>query len=433
MLSKVGINIVLHQWVSTAVLILSLGVSTTILSSNFFCKKPEVLQLILVNLAFNIPVISVFFTEWFMFPESSYRIGLGLFFCVIAINEVQSFKPLKLIISLIFLFLSIGIYQVFVEIFVIFAFCFICRELDVAKVKITLSRIAYVLSIALGASLLNIGMSKIVGRVFGVTMSERSAVFTLKVIKGNIIKLWGIQPRLWNSGLGLLPKYTLLVFFLLLVAFVLYTFFATDSLKNPHKIIFLCMLAISLIITFAPHFISPSFWPAPRTLIALFACFTLTIIFISLNNKNQIVLHYLLIICILFISINYVKIQKMGEDQFITNALDKNFSLTIDKAISDYEAASNVKVSKIAIRNDVSPLYGYYQYVENITYDINRSSRWISWATVPMINFYSGRDLTQITGDQAIFEEILTLENMDMLDLDKHVYFDGDILYLVIY
>lgn len=433
LLTRLGINVVLHQWFSTALLILSLSASTTILTLNFFHQKLSNLQRIIINLAFLIPGISVFFTEWFMFPEASYQIGIGLFLCVLAIIEVQRHKSLSSLLAFVLLFLSLSIYQVFVEFFVIYAFCFICRDMGTAIVKKTIFRIVSFISIALGASILNIVVAKIVSNLFNVPMSTRSAVFSVDVIKENITKLLALQPHLWKTGLGLLPKYIMLIFFLLLVGFVFHTVLLKGNLAIKQKLIFLCLFAISLITSFVPHYISPAFWPAPRTLIALFACFALAILFVNLYSKNQIVLYFLLIICFLFISINYAKIQRIGEDQIITNALDKSFALTIDEAIRDYESANNFKVSKIVTQNDASPQYGYYQYVENITYDTNVSARVASWSTVPMINFYTGRNLVQFAGDPAVFEEKLNLDNMDALDLSKQVYFEEDTLYLVVY
>lgn len=392
----------------------------------------SLLDIVLVSAGLLIAGINVFVAELFMFPELSFMFGIGILLVIIAAKHLDKNNDFfGFIISFILLLIALNIYQVLFEIFIIVSFYFLLpRVID--RQEHYWRRICLIISLALISSLASIYLSKFVSHILQIPLGPRTATLNIHQFLQNVDNVIKLQFPLWKNGLLLFPNYVLLAFVICLTMLLLF-----NILKDPvhiSRIFFLAVIFIfSYAIIFSPHLISTIFWPAPRTMIALFFFFALFAFYFSSVVKSIQQRRFVILLFVLFFIVNVIQIQQIGANQKISNALDKQFALMVADAIMEYENATGNKVTKFATRNDSSPLYGYYSIVKYVTYETNVSARITDYSVIPMINYYTGLNLSSAPMDPEIYETQFQNKNWDEFVPEEQMFFVGDTLFMIQY
>ena len=123
----------------------------------------------------------------------------------------------------------------------------------------------------------------------------------------------------------------------------------------------------------------------------------------------------------------------MASDQLITNRFDRQYAAHVEERLKRHEAETGETVTRIAVREDASRTWTYEGYVDRHCRDTNDAARAVDWACVPMINFYTGRSLTQVDMPDEVFDARFGGRDWAEENLDEQLYIDGDTAYLAMY
>lgn len=436
LLRNMGIIDGLDQAPYVISLVLAIGVCSTALFFQIsrYIDLESRLHFCIVELASLLFFVNVFFVSWFMYTEASMLMALGSvcsIFAAIVIANVE--KPIcKYGLAFILLLMSICLYQVFMETFVIASCIFLVQKYNLNNPKECIKEIVKVLLLTLVAVCVNLSLTKYLCHIFEVPLSDRTASFTVGLIYDNIQNVIAFHPRLWVESVFLLPPYALLISFGLVISIYVFLVFARKC-NLLETLVYLFVVIGSYFLVFSPHYISPIFWPVERTLFPLFAIFSMIIVIIlQLTNKRPVLLT-ILTISLCFFCLNVIEIQDIASDQQITNSIDEEYAKMIDSAVSEYENNSNNIVAYIGIANDSDPSYGYYSQVDKIIYDTNVTARTHDWSFLPMLNYYTNRNYIMVDVPDDVYAEYFENRNWDLYDPSQQLVFVYDTLYICVY
>ena len=368
---------------------------------------------------------NVFYLELFLFSENGLTMGLGILFCTLAIYSFLKYhNTLKgKLLSFVLLFLSLGIYQAFLGVFIPWGLIIIfCNDMQTNKVRI--KTILNIIIIGGVASICNIVILKFLIRIGIANGSTRQPVLSLFHIFSNAKEILKHQKEIWISAYNFLPK-GILIFIILVSLFVIWKTDFKKSILYSSGI-----LCCSIIVLFAAHLLTPDVWMPPRTIIGVFAIIaSLLCAAIAITKKYKYILS---IIVILVICVNVIQIQKISANHFASNRLDQEYAKIIQKAINDYESTSGNIIKYIAATNDTEPTW-FYEGIQYVSHEINNRAYAVSWADVEILNYYSKRNYIKIPMDKEIYNKYFKNKNWNYFNADKQLIFDNETLYWIKY
>ncbi len=431
-----GFNDVLSQPLFAIILMVCIAISSYILTLLLFdaSEKRSAQKLFIINISVLLTFLNVFYIDWFMFNEASVIIGVAsLLTCLATFVVVKGSGWWKYPVSLLILFCAINIYQVFFEFFVIFSILAIVMKNANKLDKLTVLKCVLVLLIAFVAVIATMLTGALINKSMGV-INPRSASLSIETIQVNIKNVISIQPRLLGSAFGMLPRYVPTVHFAILLICLIAAIISNHKKRVIDVVLWFVMLGGCYIIVFAPHYVAVDFWPAERTLIALFVFIAFVQVFVYNLAEKRWIKNIIIYTSILFLTINAIAIQEIAADQLLTNALDEQYSYAVIDAISDYEAETGEQVTKIACTVDTNPTYSYYGYVDTTVYDTNISAITVSWSAPFMINYYSGSRFEIINNvDPEVYETYFSGKNWDEFNAAEQVICIDDTAYIISY
>ena len=435
LLNRFNINPTLNQQPLTLCLIISISLCGSVLVKILYdiFNNKNITYFIMINIIVCISYCNVFLLEWFLYPEITLFLAIGLisvFFSIWVISKNSRF--INLFIAFIMLNISMGIYQANLGIFIIYGLLILY-----IKNKGNLNKNAVVYSIKIlfiGAftSLINILSLKWLVYMGKAVKSDRDPNLNIETIKNNIIGILKIQKQIWSSTYGLLPKYALLFFVVVIVCSIIYLI--VKNKINFKSILYLSMITIgSYLIIFVPHIFTNSLWIAQRTIVPFFSFISfLGLILLFFSGKDKSIHLMLGSISVMFLVINIVYIQLIGSNHISSNRMDQQFSILIDSEIKKYEENNNIKINNISAECDVNPTYNYNN-IKYCIYDTNVRAFITPWANVNMINYYTNSSYKKVEMDMDIHNKYFKDKNWDNLNLKEQLIFSEDTLFLVIY
>ena len=434
-LNKFNINTTLNQQALTFSLILCISLSVTILIDIIYriWENKNFINILAINVLVLISFLNVFLLEWYLYPEITLFLAIGLITTVMGILTLSiSDNLLNSIISFIFILISMEIYQANLGIFIIYSLiiCFIKNKGDLNKKSIFSS--IKILLIGGITSIINIFILKYLVYTGIAPRSDRDPTLNFELIKNNFYGILQDQKNIWINTYDFLPKYVLTIYFMAIVILIIYSI-KKKNLNKKTFIYLVCISIISYLIIFVPHLFTNDLWIAQRTIISFFILLTfggLVALFFNNNDVNKNLV--LIIVSVFFLIINYIYIQSIASNHIASNKIDQQFSVIINNEIEKYEKENNIKINNIAAQNDIEPTY-HYKNIKYCIYDTNVRAFVTPWANVNMINYYSNNNYNKVEMDSEIYNQYFKSKNWDEFIPEEQMVFKGDTLYLIIY
>lgn len=405
--------------IDTVIFIVITSISTTMLAVflTHLPKKHEKLSVLSINredsdrirlAIIDCGVVLSLYNPWFIniltFPECILVSAFGNLLCFGAVIVYYSNHRIGQIIAAVLLICSIGIFQQFFVLFVIYVVIAHNMEMINETEENPRGHILWYLKTAVFLfSSLNIYyvLGKLVQKLMGVEQNSRVAL-DIRMIIDNIFYFLRHQHS-YLKGRGYFKSEILTCCYLAI--FVLW--FASGILyfHKKHLKIYSLFLVVSCTIAYGSSFfmglISTSH--GVRTMFGLFstfALFSITSLTIYFLFKCRRVLYPILGILILVLSMNIFKNLEMAQLQVSTNALEQLMAQQIIQEISLYEKNSGKKIQHIYFcsdtKNDLtvgeSSLHVKYALQGLLYYVSGRNFNIAQMNTVDYNNFFSGKD-----------------------------------------
>lgn len=355
-------------------------------------KKPQnVLQNILVTIISYVTIFNFMYIENLYFVEC-FVMSISLLLFILAADILVRKDKNSEIKSLLLVIVGIMFYQGSICMFFVTTLL-----ISILKNKNNIKQIIIDIIesgiIALVAVLLNIGLVKIIGNIYGM---EQERLGKVSQIFSNILKIIRLTPMILTNSCGQYPNFLYLVF-VTVIMFLTIAYFKNDK-KGDITIIKLVAIFVMGILSSSIIFILAftSFYSG-RLRLAIGA--TIGMLFIILYTDTNIfedkrITKYLATGLLLLYLISNVGeyIYLMNQHKEV-NRLEKIDVQEIDNYIKDYENQTGIKVTKIVnVRVIGKEEKAYYSSIKNqstFTFTAIRSDL----AANAVINFYTNRNL----------------------------------------
>lgn len=433
-LTAIHFNVVLEQLLFTFVLICSITFTQFVLFKDIvsIINTKNYTHIIFIFITIAIAFNNVFLLEWFLYPEMDLFFSFALLFMVLAVHIIyKSLNKFNILLSFLFLSTSLNFYQATLGFYIEFCLLIILLKnqfsFNIELVKDSIK----ILLIGLFSSMANVLLLKLALSTHIARSGERNPSFSIHTILNNIKGLFQLQPQIWNSAYGFLPKHTMFTVGLILIFLIFYTIFLKVKLWKDRLFLFI-FLAVCYMIIFAPHLLTQNLWTAQRTIVSFFAFLSIIFIILFHLNYDNKTSKFIFIIVVLFLCINVFQIQDIGINHFASNKLDQQYSIIVNQEIEKYEKQSHIKVTKIACVNDSHPSYSY-QGIFYTVYDTNVRAFVTPWADINMLNYYNKKNYVKIDMNPTVYDKYFKDKNWDYFNPDEQLVFVGDTLYWIKY
>ena len=432
-LNHLNINIVKWQVVFTVLFVFALAWSAKVLYRQMasYTSNLQPKEKLFLLLAVAIAYTNVSILEWFLFPE------MAIFWACTVVTVTGSiywfFREghwAKYLISFGLLCMALSFYQAAIGFYVVIGTSAILIKNGMQVTKETVKDYLIYYAIAGVACIITIETLDILVNLGIVPLTERSPSFDISVVFSNILKVLKAQKTIWWDGMTFVP---ILIGAALLVLLTVLVIELKRAKPIRDMLLILLLLLIAYASVFAPHFLTHTFWMAPRTIYSFFSVVTLlsVLILYSTNDFSRIsaVLNSTLIILLVA---NVMVIQQVTSDQVATNRLDQEQAQQIMQCIEKYEHETGNEVLYISVQPDEHISYSYPGI--NSTYmDMNLRALSVSWSAVKCLNYYSNGDFVSVKADREEHCSHFQKSDWDQFVPDEQLQFEGSTMYWMIY
>lgn len=384
-----------------------------------FIKKKQVLKILIsFGLVFNI-----FVSEFFMFPEYTGVMCLGILFSTISAYFLVSYFDNKerrnLAFAYISAFLTAFCYQGCLSLLVLFPIVFTLKYTKNIKEFIVNNGL-----IAVGYAIPSI-TTLIVSKMLG--SSRVSGGLDLAT---SFSKLKDGLNQLLTTTFQILPKGVFLILTMLAIIIVVYALIKNRESIYKHLFFIYLMLAV-VIVTLVPHIlVNPeSIWLVPRSNIGLGLLFIMPIVFYTLYVKeNHYINNIVIILLVILFVFHFVGLTKWLDYQHKNNILDYKEALEIKSKVEEYEKNHDL-ITHVAVYSSPTPVFQHPGIVASG--DINLRTYSIDWSARAITNFILKRSLKD--GQQNEKIKLECEEKMKNNEKRNYVIFDKATVHICTY
>ena len=392
----------------------------------YYSIKEEIVKNELIAILVSILIIiNPFSIELFLFIEKGVM-TLAILFCVFAVDEFVKLLKNKnnkkcIILSIIFMVLSISCYQGVAAIFLALATLFVIKYSNNFKdfiIKTVKSLIVYGIPAVLNVFIVKfifIG-ERVNGRII---LSE-----SILRIKNGIIAM--------IKAYGILPKYFFAIMFIVVFIIAIIECIRNSKQKVLSIIKLIYLDSVISISTIAPFIMqsSDSIWFQPRSTYAFASILAIQIMYILIYIGDDKISQYLItLISIVIIILTFYGFTKIEIDHYTLNYEDKIICQNIGRAIEEYQNSTGIKVHKISIYKDKNPRRTYKSLF--ISGDINESSFATDWSDVNAICYFNNIKLEKVENNDNL-KEYFKEKDWDNFN-DEQIIFKNNTIHLCVY
>ena len=470
---RLGLNLVLRQRLFIAICIVGFSISLVILTATF-ARLGGISSFVgqgCLCLTLSVVWINVFVLEFLLFPESAVSAAVGSIFVSLAVSLILGRRNAWLsVVSLICLLIALGCYQSLVGVYLALALLGGCltsvREGHEPFARVVL-RWAKVLGMAAFGSVFNVICVKYLIHIKYIVDPGRGAGLSLPNIVSNFKQVLEYQLSLLNNADGLMPKFSVTLIMLFLIALLVLSFRTRHNLPYGQLA---CAALVAYLAVFAPHYIEKNILLTPRSNMAFWAWIaSMTTVFaVSLlvsrhqpfmvrtpiesmseaERKAEVTMdraevfqgsckgaqHAAALIAVsgVFLLFSSLCMADIAYDAYVSNIQDQAYALSVAQKIKEHEASTGQPVKAIAIVPDAS-VHVKYDNVRYQMYELNRRIMNTPYSNYQMINHLSHSNLRKIKMPQSDYRRYFAGRDWNQLDLDQQLVFSGDKAYLALY
>lgn len=372
---------------------------------------------------------------WYIFSETCFggAISLTISYCAIcSFCKGKTFR--EYLKSYIFLSVALGMYQVYIESFLIMCATYILIKNNCILNKQMCWGFGKIILVGGLASICSILLTRILEFLKISTENDRTASININTIIKNGSEIMNNILTVFDDYHGYMPKHSVLIFILLVTIIILLTVFKRDHVIL--RIITLLIFGVAILIAaYLPHFIVAIVWLAPRAILGVSTVlFSISLIAFFYVKQSHFKMYTLAATVILFLGVSFIQTQKIIVDEAILAGIEQENIHQLGEKIAEYETNTGNEIHYISYIHDAVYKWTFDPIKYNI-YETNARRANVEWSFVNMINFYLNRSFEKKDVDRSRFECILGNDgkNWNYINLDEQMYFEGDTLYMVIY
>lgn len=434
-LNLINFNILNHQKIIQLVLTLVISIGISVLAIEFcgLFYDNQIWTIIGVDVILLFLVVNPSFCSgWYYWPETCLGASLSMAVTFVAIwNWCKKDNSKKnLMLSFIFLFLSVSMYQVYVEVYV--GIC-LAYSLVKNKFKISKSAIADYLIIVIyggGASVLSIlGMSFV--QKIGLTyVDERTATSSIDVIINNIKEISKQQVHIWFNMNGLMVSGLMILMIIIPLIIVVINYKKTKNVYLVANVIYVGGVILTIyVLAFTPNIVSGLVWLAPRTYIGIFVIPIICMLWALMVCKKK---KWIVLIVTIMLFVMSIRIQQIECNTIASNKMDFNEIDTVTYLIENYENETGIHVDTICYRYDDERAYSYKE-IKYQAYDNNVRGMAYSWCFENMLKYLWREDISITYMSDEEYSAYFNSDSWNVFQPTKQLYIKNNVAYFVIY
>ncbi len=424
-LLKMGLSTTTHTGVTTIAALFLLALGLCFVQSGLFAaiQKTSTLEKIGFYAITALLFSNVLFGENLMFSECALVFGIGYLFASMGIYYFIKKRRLR---SFLFFLLATTGYQVTVVYAAIVLSAYILLDNDFKITKKTVIEELLCGLYTFGSGVLNILSYTLLAYV-GVSGGMRKQIGTgiwtdkLKTIAETYVIL------LKNSK-GLLPGTWLpLLIMVFCIGVVIFIFIRK---KNKMAVLYfiLFVIGINLMIFVIPMFQQYVYLP-PRIIWPFYTVQSMLLLVAFACTDGRLKTFICYVGCV-YLLIQIVFCNVIIANRTLSNNLDKVYANMVYEKILEYEETGNIRVTKLAVVNDVDCPFSYDE-VHYKTDQINE--RALGTVTNTLMNVVSGRNFEKVNMDEEIYNTYFSGKNWNYFDASEQLIIEGDTAYWVIF
>lgn len=436
-LSSLGINLLHIQLLATVLFILAFSLFATCLYNMAFADlkhEMSTLQRAVSVIAVNLSFVNVFIWEWYTFVESyawyAVAVGLALLSLYLA-RKNHGLIPASMLMAC-----AMMTYQIAIPMAAIWGIM-----IAVCNTRLSFDRTFYkgalrVLAVCAIGAVLGMLIPKVL-EAFGVIAIDRTGTSSIEQVISNIKGLVSLQYQFWISGCNFLPKYSNIVFLVACLSCIIVLQRRSDvPVTQTLKTVLL--LVACYFMSIAAHAIVASYYTPPRTLAGIYCfwslCWACVVVLLHGRPEGNGMFEWVpLVIVGLFLALNIACMWDATKGHFTANEADEDYARKVVGVIEDYEHAHGIAVDTVHFANDESPTYLPTDSERYVYYGTNVLSAPTSWATVQLINYYSGRTFKgEAMSPSEMARYYPDAPNYTVFGSEQ-IAFDGSDAYLLVY
>ncbi|NLW78055.1 MAG: hypothetical protein GXY32_01410 [Ruminococcaceae bacterium] len=433
-LYHLGVRVTSHQLLLKLILLVCSAAGAVIITLLFAKIKGnnDWKTLLLANMAVLLSFVNIFIQEFYYFPEAGPVFGFGLLFTALSVwFFFRRQNIIHLLLSLLFLVLSLGMYQVLVQLYICWGMCFWLMESKFTINKRVVLRFFQLAVVCIIASAITMAVLVLFQQIGIAFVSERNV--SLSAVWGNLaILVLQVQGFLWGFKHFVAFNWVVPLVFLVLLALLVFVL-ARRKTKLVGWLMVLFTLAANYLSVFLLHAVTDSVWAVPRTLVGFFGLFTTVALILLFLQPPKGVRWCAAGAMAVFLVFSVIHIGGFGTAQRVNNAVDAQIAREVHEEVLRYEQKGGVRVEKMVVGQDASPVY---TYPENIGYSYGDQNYrvWQNfWGAVAAYNLYTDSHMQVVTMSDEVYAEYFEGKNWDTFNAREQLVFVDDTLYMVAY
>lgn len=453
--AQLGMNYLFNSWIFTLIHLLILSAAVTVVYGIFADKSKSINPI--VFMLTMMPFISPMYTDNIVFH--GYELACAVLLSALA---ARFFVNAKYIRAFIFLVLSVCIYQMYFELFLIWVTAFLLIHHKNRCEKSYLLKFAGMTGMAIGSLAFNIISQKLVIFVKNKMIYKEAMTEALEagqtIDPNTVYQVTEQKPYsaiLDNRIFAILKPALCAIkavfkdvsypscFFEVLTAVIcvmlLIKLIRSRSVSNRTKVAELLVTAASLFALsfyYIVIYLSGITDYAGRIIWPYYACVAAVIMValhsfdVSSGDVKSIRIRQLAICALFLLLFGFNRLY--STDFFINQSLDRQVIGAIDKEIESYEAETGIKVTTIATRESdeteyvSSHLLAKYNFYG---YSYNGKTYTTSWADVELLNFLTGKNYQEVELTDDEYIKIFGNKKWDEFNPREQLVFDKDTVY----
>lgn len=369
-------------------------------------------------------ISNLFVLEYFIFPEYTGPICLGIFFNILEVKFVLKFLEdgswksyiLGIFLGILGMMGHQGAFGITAVLLVLLAKNTFANVKTFVKNSVVIG-VAYLIPCVANVILTKVaGSSRVAGKL--------QILESLKAAAGQIADLW-------ITTANFMPHYVYIIMCLIAGAAVVALVIMRKDVRGLLHILY-------VIVVFALAIISPFLMTdaayisvVPRTVYVMGAGMgIISILYLLLEDKIRIRIYIAAGYALIFLGIQYYNTCQMETSNYVSVGIDYYEVNYIAQQVWSYENETGNQIRRLCIYTDESPLWTYYGLTGYGV--INERSMSINWAAGNVYKRFTGTDYIVEEGDPQVYEQYFKGKNWNYLD-DEQIVFIGDTLHLCLY
>lgn len=440
-LYHLGVRVTSHQLLMKLILLVCSAISAVVLTQLFarVTGRHNTKTLVFANMAVLFSFINIFIQEFYYFPEATPVFGFGLLFTALSIWFFFR-KPTipHMLLALLFLTLSMGMYQVMVQLYIGWGMCFWLVSSRFTFNKKAVMRFLQLVVVCVVASAITMAVLWLFQTLGIAPVTDRN--LSLSALGDNLgILFVRTQAFLW--GLWQFVPLNWLVAVVFLVLFGLLVFVMVRRKVNVAGwLMLLFTLFANYVSVFLLHAFTEVVWAVPRTLVGFYSLFTTVALLLLYWRPAPKLRRSAAAVMALLLAFGVYHIAGFAMAQRANNTADAQIAREVRQEVLRYEQESGISVEKMVVGKDTYPQYEYPENAGYIYGDQNYRVWQNFWSSVAAYNYYAGSDLQVVyltDGVHGIPHDVYAMyfegKDWDTFDAREQLVFEGDTLYMVAY